>query len=311
MKWFIKCFRQYSDFRGRARRKEYWMFTLFNFLITLLFYVVDYCLFFDRYLLTTVYLYVVLFPSFAVAFRRLHDIGKSAWWSLLTIVPYLILIFLVVIIKQGEEAVTFLDTLLIVIGMVLFLAGTIWFIVLMAKDGEVGENKWGVNPKDPAAPTDIVNIDCFKYFSKCFVHYFDFKGRATRSEFWMFIGLSFIIQSIINNFGVVSVGGKTSINIFLTIYSLVVFIPSLAVFVRRYHDIGKSGGWVALPFALIIILAFIIGLFSSSPNVGIILVIFGILLFGLIFVLYALALKDSQPGENKWGPNPKDEESIK
>lgn len=69
-------------------------------------------------------------------------------------------------------------------------------------------------------------------------HYADFNGRATRTEFWMFILFNWIASMII---GVL--GWALDISWISTIYGLAVFIPTLAVGVRRLHDTGRSGFW--------------------------------------------------------------------
>ena len=112
MKWFLKCMRQYADFKGRARRKEYWMFCLFNFLFGLVVGFVDAVLGTD--VLSGVYGLLVFVPGVAVCVRRLHDIGKSGWMMLLVLIP---------------------------------IVGAIWLLVLFCKDGEPGANQWGDNPK--------------------------------------------------------------------------------------------------------------------------------------------------------------------
>ena len=124
MQWFLKALSQYADFKGRARRKEYWMFYLFACIIIVIAMILDNLLGITfslhgeslgygwLYLITALGLFV---PTLAVAVRRLHDIGKSGWWYLVILIP---------------------------------LVGVIWLIVLLATDGEKGENKWGTNPKE-------------------------------------------------------------------------------------------------------------------------------------------------------------------
>lgn len=119
MEWYLKVVRDnYANFNGRARRKEYWMFALFNILIVLglslifgfIGSMIDMpALAFVSYL----YLLAVLVPSLAVTVRRLHDVGKSGWWVLLSLVPLASLVILV-------------------------------FTVM---DSQPGENQWGPNPK--------------------------------------------------------------------------------------------------------------------------------------------------------------------
>ena len=99
-----------------------------------------------------------------------------------------------------------------------------------------------------------------------FSHYADFKGRARRSEYWWVVLFNGIVGGII---GTIS----TTLS---SIWTLVILVPTLALIVRRLHDVGKSGWfylWVLLPLA------------------------------GYIIVLIQF-LKDSAP-DNQWGPNPK------
>ncbi len=106
-----------------------------------------------------------------------------------------------------------------------------------------------------------------------------FSGRARRSEYWYFVLFNVLISMVLS-FVDLTIGTATStgsIGLLGGLYSLAVFIPSLAVAVRRLHDTGKSGWWV---------------LFGLIPVLGwIVLIIF-------MFI-------DSQPGDNQYGPNPK------
>ena len=87
MDWYLKVLRNYVGFGGRARRKEYWMFVLVNFVLIMVLGIVDKILGWEREggegILTTIYGVLVLLPSWAVLFRRLHDTDRSAWWLLL------------------------------------------------------------------------------------------------------------------------------------------------------------------------------------------------------------------------------------
>ncbi len=113
MNWYLKVFRQYADFSGRARRTEYWMFALFNIIIASVLMAIDLGL--GTYgALYSIYGLVVLIPGLAVAVRRLHDVGKSGWFLLVGLIP---------------------------------LIGAIWLLILMVTDSQIGPNKWGENPK--------------------------------------------------------------------------------------------------------------------------------------------------------------------
>jgi uncharacterized membrane protein YhaH (DUF805 family) len=81
-----------------------------------------------------------------------------------------------------------------------------------------------------------------KYYLKVLQNYAIFKGRASRSEYWYFV-LFNVIFSIVLGF----VSGIVDLPILYTIYSLALLIPSIAVAVRRMHDVGKSGWFILIP----------------------------------------------------------------
>ena len=108
MEWYLKVLRQYADFTGRARRKEYWMFVLINTVIAVLLAILDSVLSLPRVFssgpLGLLYSLAVLLPSLAVGARRLHDTGRSAWWLLIGIIPLIGTIVLVVFfVTDGER----------------------------------------------------------------------------------------------------------------------------------------------------------------------------------------------------------------
>jgi len=86
MNWYIKVLNQFADFNGRARRKEYWMFTLFSTIISIVLTAVDQAVFRNEIgIINTIYSLAVLIPSIAVGVRRMHDVGKSGWFLLIPI----------------------------------------------------------------------------------------------------------------------------------------------------------------------------------------------------------------------------------
>lgn len=120
MNWYIKCFKQYADFRGRARREEYWNFVLFNIIISLTLTFISFILGLtnpDTYRdpLSSLYSLIAFVPGLAVSVRRLHDIGKSGWYILLVLIPIL---------------------------------GWIALIYLHFKDGDPYTNEYGEDPKN-------------------------------------------------------------------------------------------------------------------------------------------------------------------
>lgn len=123
MNWYLEALRNYANFYGRARRKEYWFFTLFNFIIAFVLGFVDGI--FGTFspeagigLLGGIYALAVLIPGIAVSVRRLHDTERSGWWLLIALIP---------------------------------LVGAIVLIVFLVQDGKAGSNKFGENPKERIA----------------------------------------------------------------------------------------------------------------------------------------------------------------
>lgn len=121
------------------------------------------------------------------------------------------------------------------------------------------------------------------WYLKCLKQYADFSGRARRQEYWMFVlfnalaALALYVFLFILSF-ILGEAGAVLGALLVCAYMLATMIPSLAVAVRRLHDIGNSG-WKIL--------------------VGLIPLVGGIWLL----VLYC---QDSQPGANRWGANPKE-----
>lgn len=158
MKWFIKCFKQYADFSGRARRKEYWFFALFNVIITLILSIgwigqFGNALMSDPdevsvamlsalgspfFIIMLVYSLVIFIPGLAVCVRRLHDIGRSGYW-LLGYYGANIVFSMIDTISH--------NTVVTLIANLITVALSIMFIVWMFKDSEYGTNQYGPNPK--------------------------------------------------------------------------------------------------------------------------------------------------------------------
>ena len=95
MSWYLAVLKKYAVFSGRARRKEYWMFFLFNLIIAFaLGFVVGILgavLHIDLSSVSLIYSLAILIPSIAVGVRRMHDTNRSGWWL---IVPIANLVFL-------------------------------------------------------------------------------------------------------------------------------------------------------------------------------------------------------------------------
>ena len=111
MDWYLKAFKQYATFDGRAQRAEYWYFMLFYFIGFIIVTIVD--SFIGTYnveagmgVLGGIFMLVHFLPSIGVSIRRLHDIGKSGWWYLLILIPLIgsivLLIFFVLDSKEDN-----------------------------------------------------------------------------------------------------------------------------------------------------------------------------------------------------------------
>ena len=120
MNYFIDCLtKKYACFSGRARRQEYWLFVLFNIIAA---FVVGFIGGFlasvtgvDAFaFLGAIYNLAVLIPSFAVFCRRMHDTGRSGWWWLIGLIPFV---------------------------------GWIVLLVFCCLDSQPGDNQYGPNPK--------------------------------------------------------------------------------------------------------------------------------------------------------------------
>ena len=122
MNWYLQVLKKYAVFNGRARRTEYWMFVLFNFIIVIALGFIEGFTGIapgtDQSVLGGLYMLAVLLPGIAVGVRRLHDTGRSGWWLLIGFVP---------------------------------LIGAIVLLVFMVQDSHSGENQYGPNPKAAVA----------------------------------------------------------------------------------------------------------------------------------------------------------------
>nr|WP_039968319.1 DUF805 domain-containing protein [Pseudomonas chlororaphis] len=109
MQWYLKCLKQhYFDMKGRADRKEFWMFNLVNFLIACAIVAIAALLSTliseKMALLASLYSLLVLLPSLAVTVRRLHDVGKSGWFLLFSLIPVLGALYVFYFLLKQSDA---------------------------------------------------------------------------------------------------------------------------------------------------------------------------------------------------------------
>ena len=128
MHWYLDVLRKYAVFRGRARRREYWIFLAVNVMITIMLIMLDAAVgTFDAEiglgLLSGVYTFAVLIPSLAVGARRLHDTDRTGWWLLISFIP---------------------------------VVGPIVLLVFLVLRGQIGPNRFGPDPKEAVASAGAV-----------------------------------------------------------------------------------------------------------------------------------------------------------
>lgn len=106
MKWYLSVLKKYAVFSGRASRKEYWFFVLFNIIVAIVLMLLDGLLGttfkFGEVVMPYGYLYAfyclaIILPSLAVLVRRLHDTGRSGGWFFISLVPFIGGIWLLVL----------------------------------------------------------------------------------------------------------------------------------------------------------------------------------------------------------------------
>lgn len=116
MNWYAEALKKYAVFSGRARRREYWTFTLVNAAVAAILVILFYALGQNVgvSVVTAVFSLAILLPGLAVCVRRLHDTGRSGWFIFLNFIP---------------------------------LVGSIILLVFFCQDSQPGENKYGACPK--------------------------------------------------------------------------------------------------------------------------------------------------------------------
>ncbi len=99
---YLEVWKKYEVFSGRASRTEFWMFILFNLIVTIAIAMVE-GLVSSAGMIGLLYGLAVLIPSLAVGARRLHDIGRSGWWQLLVFIPLIGALVLIVCWAQESD----------------------------------------------------------------------------------------------------------------------------------------------------------------------------------------------------------------
>jgi uncharacterized membrane protein YhaH (DUF805 family) len=167
MEWMILPLKRYAQFNGRSRRKEYWMWTLFVILASIVTGILDsvlglggetalepgatpngfmYAIGLMGGLLSTLFVLATLIPAFAVSVRRLHDVDRTGWWLIVSFLPYLAGLALVV--RAGStgsvDGVAIVGAILLLVGAIASIVMLVWFCT----SGTVGANRFGPDPMD-------------------------------------------------------------------------------------------------------------------------------------------------------------------
>ncbi|TDP59974.1 DUF805 domain-containing protein [Flavobacterium dankookense] len=153
MYWYKKVvFENYANFNGRARRTEYWYFTLFNIIFTSILKILDSLLFDDIEIIGSIYGLAIFIPGLAVSVRRFHDIGKSGWQLLIAYVLVIAIAGLMIIGSFAGIDDGISEWIIIPAGLILVIA--VWLLVMFCTEGDNFTNKYGPNPK---ADDDEIN----------------------------------------------------------------------------------------------------------------------------------------------------------
>lgn len=153
MNYYINVLKKYAVFNGRASRKEFWMFFLFNLIFSVVAGILDGVIRITPLYVSsngtvygfikTLYTLGVFIPTIAVVVRRLHDTNHSGWWILSFLTPALLLIPFTIIHVSSST----LKILLMVITAIFFLI-TLIYLYFLTKDSISGSNEYGPNPKE-------------------------------------------------------------------------------------------------------------------------------------------------------------------
>lgn len=123
MNYYKAVLKKYAEFNGRARRAEYWYFVLFNIIFAIVAGIIDGIIgsggsgLWHAGIVSSLYSLALIIPSLAVGVRRLHDVGKSGWMILISLIP---------------------------------IVGIIWLLILYIRDSNPGDNEYGPDPKTPS-----------------------------------------------------------------------------------------------------------------------------------------------------------------
>jgi Predicted membrane protein len=267
MKWFIKVLRHYADFSGRARRQEYWMFALFNFIFSLAWMFLV-ALFISAshsstpessiLMISLSWFAMMLLPGLAVAVRRLHDLGKSGWMLLIGLIPAF---------------------------------GPIWLFIQLVTDGQAGQNPYGPDPKrSPEAFEDKAKLSSAGIALTVAASTSLLSGIVTPGGFALaYNGISLLVDGALLAAGIMLLRSEKRQKARPAL--MILMITALVVFLRGFSswanlaDILRYGDWPIVvnitiyPLLYLVLAGFTAALlFAKNPklirNAGWLLIIF-------------------------------------
>jgi len=148
----------------------------------------------------------------------------------------------------------------------------------------------------PAQGADAGALSPIGYVQKCLRMYINANGRARRAEYWWWVAFVIVLAvgAAVIDGAMGAIPGEGPVGI---VVSLAILAPGVCVGVRRFHDVGLSGWWFGGAFAALVVA----GALAETEFA----VIGGLVALAIIAGMLFFLVKDSQPGDNQFGPNPK------
>ena len=271
MKWFLKCFKQYVDFKGRARRREFWFFALFCSIISLILMIGIAVPIVKQVSDNTSFCCIDADDDNGKAAIHTENINEANAEEILNMLTEKGIVDLPAEITENADAKIAKAQVVTVNAENLDDETVKDLFDMLQKNGivdeelveEVTEAKSGCEDEKVCAA-----VDCDQRVKDMMV-----RKMAKNPFYWIYL-----------------------------VFCLAILLPSIAVSVRRLHDIGRCGWW----YLLFVVLTALPQL-AVQLELGKVVTIISFCIAVPVLVWYIIWLCiDSQPGENKWGPNPKE-----
>lgn len=268
MRDFSHKFSRLLGTHSRASQREFVGISLFLLFVGIPMALADVLIDWPRYgpfnqLLSAVFLGGAFIPFYVAVARRLHDIGMSGWYAVATGSFALMYVALV------ETEVMVWSAGLAALGLGIGLL----HLPLLIRPGQAAQNRWGPDPLkgQPVSRRQLV-------FLSTLTKSLDFESRASRYEFWVFCFTYFLILLACGTLDLIQNWHDSDVYLgpATAIVAIVLFLPYIAVSIRRLHDAELSGRYYVL---------------CLIPFIG-------------SFILLGFGLLSGTPGPNRFGPDP-------